>query len=122
VRRVPVGSRVVVKLGWEAKEKGLVQSFLKAQTTTVAVGGTAPVDISDSYGPIEPAPNGNFRSHVHFDTGVTLGDGNALQVDGVLALSHLVHDGVTLADEDTHRPQFFGPGDAFTFGCLITAS
>ena len=38
VRRVPVGSRVVVKLGWEAKEKGLVQSFLKAQTTTVAVG------------------------------------------------------------------------------------
>ena len=42
-----------------------------------AIGGTAPVDISDVYGPIEPAPNGNFRSHVHFDTGVTLGDGDA---------------------------------------------
>jgi hypothetical protein len=122
VRRVPVGSKVVVKLGWEAKEKGLVQSFLKAQTTTVAVGGAAPVDISDSYGPIEPAPNGNFRSHVHFDTGVTLGDGDALQVDGVMALSHLVADGLTLADEDTHRPQFFGPGTPFTLGCRITAS
>jgi hypothetical protein len=44
------------------------------------------------------------------------------QVDGVMALSHLVADGLTLADEDTHRPQFFGPGTPFTFGCRITAA
>jgi hypothetical protein len=43
-------------------------------------------------------------------------------VDGVMALSHLVADGLTLADEDTHRPQFLGPGTPFTFGCRITAA
>ena len=41
VRHVPVGSRVVVKLGWEAREGGLVQSFLTAQTMTVALDGMA---------------------------------------------------------------------------------
>jgi hypothetical protein len=68
-------SRVILGLGWEAKNKGLVQNFLKAQTTTVAVGGAAPLDISDLYGPIEPTPGGDFRSRVRHDTGVSLAAG-----------------------------------------------
>ena len=121
-RNIPAGSRVILGLGWEANNRGLVQDFLRAQTTRVVVGDGEPVDISNSYGAIEPTPNGNFRSRVRHDTGVTLAAGDALAVRGVMALSHLVHDGFTLADEDTHRPMFFGPGEEFTFACRVTAT
>jgi hypothetical protein len=43
---VPAGSDVVVAQRWEAKNAGLVQAFLNAQMTTLAVNGGAPLDIS----------------------------------------------------------------------------
>ena len=67
---VPAGSRIVLRFGWAQKNKGLVQNFLKAQTSTVSLNGGAPIDVSDSYGPIEKFspnpefPDGGFRSRV----------------------------------------------------------
>jgi hypothetical protein len=117
---VPAGSRVVLALGWVATNRGLVQNFLQAQTTTISIDGAAPVDISDSYSAIEPFPDGGFASRIRHDTGVTLSAGESLQVDGMLAVSHVVPDGAV--DETTHRPVFFRPGEPLSIHCRITAS
>lgn len=117
---VPAGSRVVLALGWVAKNRGLVQNFLQAQTTTIAIDGGATIDLGDAYSAIEPRPDGDFATRILHDTGVTLSAGESLQLDGVLAVSHVVPDGVL--DETTHRPVFFRPEDALTIHCRITAS
>ena len=117
---VPAGSRVVLALGWAAKNRGLVQNFLQAQTTTISIDGGAPVDLSDAYSAIEPLPDGGFATRIRHDTGVTLSVGESLQVGGTLAVSHPVPEG--LLDEATHRQIFFRPEDALTIDCRITAS
>jgi hypothetical protein len=117
---VPAGSRVVLGLGWAAKNRGLVQDFLKAQTTTISINGAAAIDISDSYGALEPFPDGGFASFLRHDTGVALSVGESLQVDGTVAVSHVVPDGVV--DEQTHRQAFFRPEEPLQIQCRITAS
>ena len=124
-RKVPAGSRVVLVLGWAAKNRGLVQNFLQAQTTTISIDGGAAVDLSDSYGAIEPLPDGGFATRIRYDigvtrSGVTLSAGESLQVDGTLAVSHVVPGGVL--DETTHRQVFFRAEDALPIHCRITAS
>jgi hypothetical protein len=117
---VPAGSRVVLALGWASKNRGLVQNFLQAQTTTISIDGGAVIDLSDSYRAIETFPDGGFGTRIRHDTGVTLSAGESLQVDGTLAVSHVVPEG--LLDETTHRQIFFRPEDALSIHCRITAS
>jgi hypothetical protein len=119
---VPAGSRIVLLFGWVAKNRGLVQAFLNAQTTTISLNGAAPIDISDSYGPIRQVPfpvDGAFASDVSHDTGVTLSAGQSLHADGTIVVSNPVVD---FFDECTHRPVFFQPGHPSSFSCRITAS
>jgi hypothetical protein len=119
---VSAGSQVVVAQRWEAKSRGLVQTFLNAQTTTISVNGSEPVDLSGDYDPIAPTSDGarNF-TRVLYDTGVTLSAGESMRFDLVISLSHRLHAGLTLADGDSHKPLFFGPGETFEFGCTVTA-
>jgi hypothetical protein len=93
---VPAGSRIVLLFGWAVKNKGLVQAFLQAQTTTISLNGAAPIDVSDSYGAIVEHPDGGFVSRVRYDTGVTLSAGESLQADGTVVVSNPVVD---LTDE-----------------------
>ena len=121
---VPAGSRIVLLFGWASENKGLVQTFLNAQTTTISLNGAAPIEVSDSYSAIEkiPAggiPEGGSVSRVRHDTGVTLSAGESLQADGTIVVSHPVVD---FFDETTHKPGFFQPGHPDTFSCRITAS
>jgi hypothetical protein len=119
---VPAGSDVVVAQRWEAKNTGLVQAFLNAQTTTIAVDGGAPLDISGEYVPISAAPAGGYFTRVAHDTGITLGAGDRLTFNVVISFSHRVLDGFTVADETSHRPLFFGPGVSFEFPCEVTGA
>jgi len=119
---VPAGSDVVVAQRWEAKNIGLVQVFLNAQTTTLRVNAGAPLDISGEYVPISAAPGGTYFTRVAHDTGITLGAGESLMFNFVISFSHQFLDGFTLADETSHRPLFFGPGVAFEFPCEVTAA
>ena len=119
---VPAGSEVVVAQRWEAKNAGLVQAFLNAQTTTIEVDGGAPLDISGEYVPISAAPGGGYFTRVTHDTGITLGAGESLTFNVVISFSHRVLDGFTLADETSHRPLFFGPGVTFEFPCEVTGA
>jgi hypothetical protein len=119
---VPAGSRIVLLFGWSAKNRGLVQAFLNAQTTTISLNGAAPIDISDSYGPIRqvPVPDGRaFASDVRHDTDGTLSAGQSLQVDGTIVVSNPVVD---FFDEATHKPVLFRPGQPRSFSCRISAS
>ena len=68
---VPAGSRIVLLFGWGAKNKGLVQDFLNAQTTTISLNGAAPIDVSDSYSDIEKLPRRFFPRVVLDPTYVT---------------------------------------------------
>jgi hypothetical protein len=120
---VPAGSRIVLLFGWGAKNKGLVQDFLNAQTTTISLNGAAPIDVSDSYSDIERLPKeifpeGGFGSNVRHDTGVTLSAGESLQADGTIVVSHAIPDFF----DDAHRPVLIQPGQAASFSCRITAS
>src|SRR5829696_804819 len=118
---VPAGSDVVVAQRWEAKNRGLVQTFLNAQTTTLSINGDAALDISGEYAPISAAPGGTYFTRVAHDTGITLGAGDSLTFKVVISLSQRVLDGFTLADE-TSRPLFFWPGVAFEFPCEVTGA
>jgi hypothetical protein len=119
---VPAGSDVVVAQRWEAKNIGLVQTFLNAQTTTLAVNGGTPLDISGEYVPISATPDGTYFTRVAHDTGITLEAGDSLTFNVVISFSHRVLDGFTLADETSHRPLFFGPGVTFEFPCEVTGA
>ena len=117
---VPAGSRVVLRFGWVAKNQGLIKNFLQGQTTTISLNGAAPIDISDSYGPIEPVTDG-FVTRVSYDTGVTLAAGESLQVDATQEVSHLLIDG--FRDETTNKPLKYSPDEPLgLFHCRITAS
>jgi hypothetical protein len=115
---VPAGSDVVVANRWEAKNHGLVQFYLNAQTTTITVNGNVS-DISRGYGPIIAVP-GAYRTSLLHDTGVTLAAGQSMTFNLVIAVSHRVHDGFTLVDTDSHKFLFFSPGVIFEFPCTVT--
>jgi hypothetical protein len=103
---VPVGSRVVLHIGWGAKNQGLVKNYLQAQTTTIS---------------LDARPDqGDFVSRIRYDTGVTLSAGESLQVNGMVAVSNVVPD--AMLDEITHRPVLFRPEQPLTINCRITAS
>ena len=120
---VPAGSQVVVAQRWEAKRKGLVRTYLNTQTTTISVNGGEPVDVSGDYAPIAPTSSDgtSYFTRVLYDTGITLSDGESMTFNLVISLSHQLHDGFTLADGESHKPLFFGPGETFEFGCTVTA-
>ena len=122
-RTVPAGSRIVLLLAWGAKNQGLVQQFLQAQTTTISLDGAAFIDLSDSYSAIEPDPQEpRFITRIRYDTGVTLAAGESLQVDGMVAVSHVVASGEMFFDETTRQPILFRPDEPLAFSCRITAS
>lgn len=114
---VPAGSTIVLLFGWVAKNRGLVQSFVNAQTTTISLNGAAPIDVSDSYSDIKEVPGGFFATNVRHHTGVTLSAGKSLQADGTIAISHPIPDFF----DDAHRPVLVQPDDPISFSCRITA-
>jgi hypothetical protein len=115
----PAGALIQIVQAWQTKNKGLLVDFLQAQTTTVSVNGGALIDLSDAYSaPADLAAV--FSSAASYDTGIALAVGESMSIVFVIELSHRVHDGFTFAEQDTHRPLFFGPGEAFEFVCTVT--
>ena len=117
---VPAGDRIVVQQGWGAKNRGQMQTFLKAQTTTISIDGGDPVDVSNSYSAIQAHPDGGFVARWRYDTGVTLSAGQSVLVSSRLEVSHVVPD--FQAEDPPRRMTLFRPGQPDIINCRITAS
>jgi hypothetical protein len=115
----PAGTEIVVRFGWAAKNRGLVQDFLNDQTTTVSMNGGEPVDVSGSYGDVITHPAG-AASYVHHGTGVSLAPGESLTFHLKTAISHPLLDGVVFADGDSGRPLLGETGTLFETDCTVT--
>lgn len=115
------GAEIRIVQSWETKNNGLLIGFLVAQTSTLSINGGDVIDLSHEYS--APTSNaGVYSAAVTYDTGITLAVGETMTFVFSIALSHRVHDGFTFADEETHRPLVFGPGDAFEFVCTVTGA
>jgi hypothetical protein len=103
--------------GWAAKNRGLVQDFLRSQTTSLGVDGGSAVDMT--YGPL--TQNGQDDWGVRFTYGLpALVAGQSMTVIESLSLSHAVPDGLTFQSDDNSKPHFWGPG-TLAWTCTVTA-
>jgi hypothetical protein len=111
---VPAGSQVTVRIGWADINRGLVQDFLNAQTTTATVNGSPVANASSYWGPISD----NNVTFWLYDTGVVLGAGDTMTVTADVSLSHPIPGG----KDDEGHPLFNGPGSIFggPITCTIT--
>ena len=117
----PAGTDIVVRQGWAAKNGGLVQDWLNAQTTTFAVNGGAPVDASDSHTSTQGYPPGGFVSYVFYDTGIVLVPGESTTFHTVQSISRRLLDGIVFADGgDNGKPLFAEAGTQLDVTCTVT--
>lgn len=120
---VPNGHRLVLRMGWGAKNRGLVQDFLNAiDDLRVVVAGVEIDDPSQYWS--EPAPRGDiWVTFWTYDTGKVVTFGNPFWIEITSTASHRLHDGI-VREEGSSRPVFFEAGDRLldTDGpCLVGA-
>jgi hypothetical protein len=115
----PAGTQLVAVTGWAAKTRGLVEDFLQAQTTTLVVNGSTPIDASSMYDEATTRDPGDWVSFVRVPTGVTLAPGESATLTFTLAVSHRLTDGELFANGERGRPQFLDTG-AITYSCTVT--
>ena len=120
---VPNGHRLVLRMGWAAKNRGLVQDFLNAiDDLRVVIAGVEIDDPSQYWS--EPAPLGDaWATFWTYDTGTVVTFGEPFWIEITSTASHRLHDGA-IREDDRSRPVFFEAGDRLmdTDGpCLVTA-
>jgi hypothetical protein len=114
---VAAGTPLQARGGWAGKNRGLVQDFLGAQSTSLSVDGGSAVDMA--YGPITQGGPDDWG--VRFAYGLpALAAGRSMTVVESLSLSHPVPDGVTFQSDDDSKPFFWGPG-TLVWACTLTA-
>ncbi len=113
---VPAGSDVTVRFTWGESNRGRVQDFLNAQTTTADVNGTPIAGASGLWGPIQDAAS-TWRAFA----GTLTNPGDSVTVHFQVNLAHVVSEG---KDPDTGQHFKVGPGALLPadFGCTITAT
>jgi hypothetical protein len=117
----PAGTDIVVRQGWAAKNRGLVEDWLNEQTTTFEINGGAPIDASNSHTAIQGYAPGGVASYVYYDTGIVLAPGESMTFHTVLSISHRTLDGVLFADGgDNGKPLFAEPGTQLDVTCTVT--
>jgi hypothetical protein len=126
-RTVPAGSTIVVRFGDAEVNRGALRNFLNDQTTTVALNGGAPVDVSGLYGAPSQSPDGTWASIGFFPTGITLASpGDQMTFTFTLSLAHRLAEPLNgpVAWElgfTPGQPLFSGPGVVINGTCTVTA-
>lgn len=98
---VPAGTAVVVRAGWGAKNRGLIQDWLSDVTTAAAIDGTA-VPNPDSLWTAPAASGGNWFTWQYYSFG-TLAEGQSVTLDLDWTLNHALWDGVTYNPDGSHQ-------------------
>ena len=107
---------VTVRFGWGENNRGRVQDFLNAQTTTADVNGTPIAGASGLWGPIQDSGTTWLAS-----AGTLANPGDSVTVHFQINLAHVVSEG---KDPDTGQHFKVGPGALLPadFACTITAT
>jgi hypothetical protein len=118
---VPAGSDVTVRIGWAENNRGRVQSFLNAQTTTADVDGTPVANASGLWSAISKLNGDLFVTFWSTFVGTLANPGDSLTVRLQVNLAHVVPAG---KDPDTGEHFKEGPGPLLPadFHCTITAT
>ena len=74
---VPAGSTVTVRMGFAEETRGILETLLAGQTTTLTVNGTT-TDVTNLFGTPFQRPNGSWATNAFYDTGITLAAGQSL--------------------------------------------
>jgi hypothetical protein len=116
---VPAGTEVVFRVGWADKNRGLVQQFLKAQTTTASIDGNPVANASGRWGSIQKADKKFYVSFWRASAGTLANPGDSTTI----ALQVTLKKAISGTDENGHHTKF-GPGPIFPadFGCKVTAT
>lgn len=120
---IPAGTEVEVALGVLVRNRGLATDFMHMQRTTIAINGGTAIDISgfwsapqiitlDPYGDI-------WLTRVIYDTGVVLGQGEAMHFQFVLDEPHLYLDLLTFENGVAGQPVLFFP-NTYVYDCTVT--
>jgi hypothetical protein len=115
----PAGTEIVVRQGFSSKNRGLAQDLVASQTTTIAVNGGAPHDLSDLWSSPFEAPDGSWLVRNTYATGIALAGGESMTFRYVVSVSHQLWDGFTF---ESGKPAFGGPGTILDVSCTVTGS
>ena len=123
----PAGSTIIVRFVNLEANLGILTEWLEAQTTTLALNGSAPIDVSSLYSPPEERPQGGWISAWNYPTGITLvNPGDSMSFTVTVTLSHRLAEvtngpfGFGLGFEPG-PPMFSGPGVFLSGTCTVTA-
>jgi hypothetical protein len=118
---VPAGSTITVRYGNAEVNRGMLTDWLGAQTTTLALNGAVPIDVSNLYSAPTQRPRGDFVDWVsswNYPTGITLASpGDSMTFTVTSALSHLfaeVFNGPLASNWDTSPVRRRFPAPAST--------
>jgi len=108
---VPDGYRLVLRVGYAAKNPGLIQDFLHSFADfEVTIDGVPIADPMQYWG--APEPFGDYWiTRWIYDTGIVVTFANPFWLEITSTAAHRLHDGVT-REEDRNRPIFAEAGQS----------
>ena len=100
---VPTGKVLVLRTGWIAKTRGLVEDFLHAHHMDVVIDG---VSVNGDQYWEEPAhlPDGTWVAWWLYNTGRTVTFDTPFTLEVTASLNHPVWDGLTFEGADNSKP------------------
>jgi hypothetical protein len=118
---VPAGSEVIFRIGWAENNRGRVQDFLNAQTTTADIDGTPVANASGIWGPIQKINKKFYLTWWQVSAGTLANPGDSVTINYQITLSRAVPEG---KDPDTGQHVKAGPGPVLPadFHCTVTAT
>jgi hypothetical protein len=124
----PAGSTITIRFGDSEVNRGMLEDFLHAQSTTLTLNGGSPIDVSSIFGPPTQEANGTWQSTWTYPTGITLANaGDTLTFTITVTFSHVIAEetngpvGLGLGFPPG-PPIFSAPGVYFAGSCTVTAA
>lgn len=108
---VPNGNVLVLRMGWLARTRGLVQAFLNGHEMTAVIDGVQLADPAQYWSEPEPVPAGDgWVARWTYNTGIAVTFDHPFTIDIRGIVTHPFHDGIVLAGDHDNRPALAGPG------------
>jgi hypothetical protein len=113
---VPASSTVTIRMGFAEQSRGILQSWLNAETTTLTLDGGS-VDVTGLFGAPEQRSDGSWVSTASYATGITLAAGQTLTFVVQTVLAHPVPE---VLPGSAGPPAFNPAGTQPPLACTVT--